>query len=101
MTSPTTTSGHTPLTAAARTPRQLFLDAYEREHEKTMRVLRAFPTDQTELRPHEKSKTARELAWVFVLERGLGKAVLDDALAKGKGGSGMPPAPGTWNEVLG
>ena len=29
----------------------LFLAVYEREHETTMRVLRAFPTDRPDLRP--------------------------------------------------
>jgi hypothetical protein len=53
------------------TPKEQFLQAYDQEHATTMRVLRAFPADQGELRPHAKCKTARELAWVFVLERGL------------------------------
>ena len=80
--------------------RQLFLNAYEREHEITMRVLRAYPTDQLELRPHPRAKTARELAWVFVAERGLGTHVMEDAFASG-GPSGEPPAaPESWDEIL-
>jgi hypothetical protein len=48
-----------------------------------MRVLRAYPQDQLELRPHPTCKTARELAWVFVLERGLARRVYHNEFAKG------------------
>ena len=33
-----------------------------------MRVLQAYPKDKAELRPHPKSRTARELVWTFVLD---------------------------------
>ena len=49
--------------------KQHLLDVFEREHEKTMRVLRAYPKDQWELRPHAICKTARELAFAFVMEK--------------------------------
>ena len=51
----------------ALTPKQQFLEDYDKEHATTMRVLRAYPADKLDLRPHEKSRTARELAWVFML----------------------------------
>jgi uncharacterized damage-inducible protein DinB len=96
----TSPSSSTPLTAAARTPRQQFLDAYEREHAITKKVIGAFPKDRAELRPHPKLKTARELAWVFVLERGLGEAVLANAFATRGPTGGPPPAPESWDEVV-
>jgi len=83
-----------------RIPREQFLEAYEREHETTMRVLRAYPTDQLDLRPHPRLKTARELAWVFVLERGLGTHVMNDAFAEGPPGGEAPKAPESWDEIL-
>jgi uncharacterized damage-inducible protein DinB len=49
--------------------RRHLLETVEREHEKTMRVLRAYPRDQWEFRPHAVSKNARELAFAFVMER--------------------------------
>jgi uncharacterized damage-inducible protein DinB len=88
------------MSAPARSSRQQFLDAYEREHGITMKVLRAFPADKAELRPHPRLKTARELAWVFVLERGLGKAGLTNTFASGQVGGKPPEAPDTWNGVL-
>jgi len=49
-------------------PREQFLQAFEMEHATTMRVLRAYPADQTGLRPHPRSKSAVELAWNFAVE---------------------------------
>jgi uncharacterized damage-inducible protein DinB len=41
------------------------------EFETTKRVLMQFPDSKLDLKPGEKSKTARELAWVFVVEERL------------------------------
>jgi uncharacterized damage-inducible protein DinB len=86
--------------ATMASPKQQFLDSYEREHQITMRVLRAYPTDKLDLRPHPSSKTARELAWIFVMERGLGTAAWQNAFAAGLP-SGEPPAPPeSWEQLL-
>jgi len=79
--------------------KQQFLEAYDREHAITMRLLRAYPPDKLELRPHPKCKTARELAWIFVGERALGAMVLKNALdpAALRGG---PQPPSDWTDVL-
>lgn len=98
------TATATPATGAATvsppTPRQQFLDAYEREHAITMKVLRAYPPEKAELQPHPKCKPARELAWIFAIERALGKAAFHNAFAAGAVGSGPPPAPDKWEDVL-
>ena len=54
----------------ARGIRDEFLRIYDAEHEKTLRVLRAYPKEKADLRPHPKSKSALELAWIFVTEQG-------------------------------
>ena len=79
--------------------KQVFLENYDREHERTMRVLRAYPTDKLDFKPHEMSKSARDLAWVFVMERGLGTKVWHDELIK-SGMGAIPPAPQNWNDLL-
>lgn len=81
--------------------KQQFLDVYDREHATTMRLLRAYPAGKLDLRPHPKTKTARELAWIFVQERGLGTKVWHDEFAKGAP-AGSPPAgpPATMDEIL-
>lgn len=81
--------------------KQQFLDAYDKEHATTMRVLRAYPPDQLDLKPHPRSNSARDLAWIFVLERGLGTAVWNDEIVKG-GLTGKPPKPPEdWEALLG
>ena len=84
-------------------PKQTFLDAYDKEHATTMRVLRAYPTDgdKLDLKPSEKSKTARELAWIFVLERGLGTKVWNDGFMKAAPSPGTTPRPPEdWDALL-
>jgi uncharacterized damage-inducible protein DinB len=81
-------------------PKQRFLETYEEEHAKTRRVLSAYPVDKAEMRPSPNCKTARELAWIFALERGLGMTVFNDGFAT-RGPSGKPPeAPASWDAVL-
>jgi uncharacterized damage-inducible protein DinB len=88
-------------TQTAVSPKQQFLDGYEREHRTTMRVLRAYPVDKLDLQPHAKLKTARELAWIFVVERYLAMRVYDDAFKDTPPGQGAPPpAPESWDELL-
>lgn len=81
--------------------KEAFLAAFDREHAKTRQVLHAYPADQGELRPSPNLKTARELAFVFALERGLGSVVWQDGLANGMPAGGFPSAPQSWSEVLG
>jgi uncharacterized damage-inducible protein DinB len=85
------------MTASAK---QAFLDTYDREHATTMRVLRAYPENELDLQPHERCRTARELAWVFVLERGLGTMVFNDEFPE-KATGRMPDPPESWDEILG
>lgn len=96
-----TTSATPASTTAISSARQAFLDTYEREHAITMKVLRAFPPDKLDLQPHPKCKTARDLAWIFVQECGLGTAAMHDAFAKGQAGASTPQAaPENWDDLL-
>jgi uncharacterized damage-inducible protein DinB len=81
--------------------KQQFLSAYDREHATTMRVLRAYPDDQLDFKPHPRSNSARDLAWLFVMERGLGTKVWHDEFAKGvPAGGGPPKPPEQWADLL-
>ncbi|MEN8376344.1 MAG: DinB family protein [Gemmatimonadota bacterium] len=82
--------------------KQVFLDVLDREFATTMRVLRAYPADRLDLRPHEKCKTARELGWVFVSERLFGTVVYNDGFEEmmSGGGASTPEPPESWDEIL-
>ena len=71
--------------------RKQFLDTLEKEHARTMRVLRAYPAGQEDFRPHPKARTAKEVAaplW-------LGQSLLLRALTTGFDWSkpSSPPKP--------
>jgi uncharacterized damage-inducible protein DinB len=81
-------------------PKQQFLDAYHREHATTMKVLRSYPADKADLRPHTKLRTARELAWVFVSERAFGTKALENEFAKGPPSGSPSSPPESWDDLL-
>ena len=88
----------TPATVRANeSPRQQFVDAFERETATSLKVLKAFPPEQSELRPHEKMKTARELAAMFTLEMAAIDAVIRGTFTFPPK---LPPLPQNWSEVV-
>jgi uncharacterized damage-inducible protein DinB len=84
---------------AVQGPRQQFLDGFEREFATTMRVLRAYPTDKLELKPHPKCKTARELAWMFAMEQNMAEKALTTGFDWTKPPA-LPPAPASMDAIL-
>ena len=56
--------------------KESYLQVTRREYPVTLRVLRSMPDTQRELRPGAKSKSALELAWVFVVEEQLLQSLL-------------------------
>ncbi len=79
------------------TEKDMFLQTWEREFQTTVNVLKAYPNDKLDVKPSEKLRTARDLAWVFVGEQGI-----VDMAVKGKvdfTGHG-PSAPNTMNEII-
>ena len=98
MTQPATSASDASYTpTAAPAARQAYLATYERERATTLRVLRAFPAEQSEFKPAERSNVARQLAWTFVVESTVAlRAVRGEPLFAG----GWPQAPATWQEVL-
>ena len=94
----TTTATQTPAgVASIKSPKQQFVDAFERETATSLKVVKAFPEEHSELRPHEKLKTARELAAMFTMEM-----AAMDAVARGTFTfpPKRPPMPQTWKEVV-
>ncbi|MBS4028529.1 MAG: DinB family protein [Ignavibacteriales bacterium] len=78
------------------TEKDMFLKTWEMELPITIKVLKAYPADRLDYKPHEKNRTARDLAWIFVGEQ----SMIDMAL-KGKLEFGpTPPAPKTMDEII-
>lgn len=81
-------------------PKQQFIDVFEREHATTVKVLRAYPADKLDLRPHKLCKTAKELAWMFVMEQALMKTIItsDEPFSSTPAARAQPPA--TMEEIV-
>ncbi|HEX5726030.1 MAG TPA: DinB family protein [Longimicrobiaceae bacterium] len=71
--------------------------AWERECAITLKLLRAYPADQSELQPHPRAKHARDLAWIFALEMALAKMTAHGRLDLS---GGFPSAPDSFDEVV-
>jgi len=78
------------------TEKEMFLNTWKREHATLLRVLKAYPADKLDMKPSEKSRTAKELAWTFANEQ----AVLEGALSGKVDFSKMPPMPATYDEIF-
>jgi hypothetical protein len=79
------------------TEKEMFLNAWQREFATTMKILKQMPADKANFKPAaEKTKTAKELASMFVLELGV-----VDGVVKGKIDFGAPmPSFPTYGDVL-
>lgn len=97
MTAPSSTISPAAGNLSIPSVRQQFLDVLQREHQTTMRVIRAFPESKADFRPHPDSNSAKNLVWTFAVELTLLDAALRNALELGKG---FPPAPETWGECV-
>ena len=80
------------------TEKDMFLQTFERECQTTLKILRAYPPGEGELKPHERSKPARELAWIFTLEQ----IAVADAAIKGQldFSQQRPSPPPMFTEVI-
>jgi uncharacterized damage-inducible protein DinB len=73
-----------------------FRDTYLREHDTTRKVLHAYPPEHADLKPHERSGSAKTLAWTFVLEEMIMLKVLSNEPLSRE----TPKPPDTWQGVL-
>jgi uncharacterized damage-inducible protein DinB len=75
--------------------KEFFLKFWDKEEAATRKVLERIP-EGSKYRPDEKSRTAREIAWLIVRE----ESVLGEGLQKGQLEWEEVPAPATMREVL-
>jgi len=79
------------------TEKEMFLNTWEREFQTTLKVLKAYPADKIDLKPSEKSKSAKDLAWTFAGEEGV---MIDGVCTGSIDFSKMPQTPATFQEVI-
>jgi uncharacterized damage-inducible protein DinB len=72
------------------TEKDMFLQTFDRECQTTLKILKAYPVNKGDYRPHEKSRSAKELAWTFVGEQGIADMALKGKIEFGKSGATIP-----------
>ena len=91
----------TPVSAAAIqagvSARQMLLESFRRESATTLKILRAYPASQSELRPHPSSNTAQQIAWTFAIENALMEAALRNEFRMPPS---FPPMPERWDDCV-
>jgi len=76
--------------------KEMFIQTWEREFQTTFKVLKAYPADKLDMKPHELSRSAKDLAWTFVSEENV-----VDGICKGQiDYQNMPKAPGRFDEIV-
>jgi uncharacterized damage-inducible protein DinB len=74
-----------------------FIKTWEREFQTTLKVLKAFPADKADLKPHAKTPSAKELAWRIVTEE---PVLVNGSLTGNFDFMNMPKPPATMGEVI-
>jgi uncharacterized damage-inducible protein DinB len=74
-----------------------FLPKLKSEFQTTSRVLKSFPEDKSEFQPHEKSQTAKKVAWTLVIGPVAIRQALKNELTTPRN---FPPMPEQWNSVI-
>jgi uncharacterized damage-inducible protein DinB len=79
--------------------KQKFQEAWERESATTLKLLRAFPADKTDLKPHPSCRSAKDLAWTFVFEGVAGSQAVQGEMKFPP--PNMPAMPANWTGMVG
>ncbi len=78
------------------TEKDMFIQTWEREFQTTIKLLKAYPLNKLDLKPHERSRSAKELAWTFFGEEG----IIDDVVKGEVKFQPGPEPPATLEEIL-
>ena len=82
---------------ASQTERDGYVATFRREHETTMRLLRAFPAEQVGLKPNDRLRDAGDLAWTMALNQMVVTPIMDQAELLPQE---FPKRPATWQGIL-
>ncbi|HWC75166.1 MAG TPA: DinB family protein [Gemmatimonadales bacterium] len=78
--------------------KQKFQEAWDNESATTLKLLKAYPQDKPDLKPHPSCRTAKELAWTFVFEGVAGSQAVQGEMKFPP--PNMPPMPSTWQGMI-
>ncbi len=79
------------------TEKDQFIEVWEREFQTTLKLLKHYPADKLSLKPAEKSRSAKDLAWTFAMEE---HTLMGGALKGTFDFQNAPKAPATLSEII-
>jgi len=79
------------------TEKEMLLNTWDREYQLTTKVFKAYPEGKLDFKPHELSRTAKELAWTVVWEEGI---FVNAAVTGEFDFSHIEPPPATMKGIL-
>lgn len=74
-----------------------FIQIWEREFKTTLKLLNQYPAEKLSLKPAEKSRSAKELAWTFVIEE---QTLIGGAVKGQIDFQNMPQPPSSLPEII-
>lgn len=81
------------------TEKEQFLGVWEKEYPTTVKVLRAYPGAKADMKPHQRARSAKELAWTFAFDGYGGMQAVDGELKLPP--TNMPAMPEKWDGMVG
>lgn len=78
--------------------KEIFLRIWEREAKTTQKVMHAFPPESLGFKPHERSRSIRDLAWQCVIDERVIEKILDGANDL-RNAPPSPPPPEKMEEI--
>lgn len=78
--------------------KEIFLRIWDHEAKTTARVFRAFPEGNLSVKPHERSRSIRDLAWQCVIDEGVIEKIIG-GFSDLRNVPPNPPAPATMKEI--
>ncbi len=79
------------------TEREQYLDAFEREYQITLRVLKAYPEAKATLKFTERSTPANQVAWILVISQLVTEPILVVPKLESQP---LPPPPEKWSALV-
>jgi uncharacterized damage-inducible protein DinB len=89
-----------PMKANQMDAKETFRRIWDREFRTTVTVFRSFPADQLDVKPHERSRTVRDLAWQCVIDERVIETILSKTEHDLRNVPPAPPPPEAMEEIV-
>jgi len=86
------------MTQQTMSEREMYLGTFEAEYQTTLKILKAYPADQVDLKPGKAPNSARDIIWTLVMSQMIVGPITSAPEIRNED---FPPAPKTLAELIG